>query len=53
MNSSAIAGGHNRYEPPLLSVHGTVAQLTQASVLLINADQSIPAGSPLLGKASL
>jgi hypothetical protein len=53
MNSPLIGGGQYGYEPPRLSVHGTVAQLTQASVLLFEADQSIPAGSALLGKASL
>jgi hypothetical protein len=41
------------FEAPRLTLHGTVADLTNATVLGVNADQTIAAGSPVIGKTSL
>jgi hypothetical protein len=45
---SGSAGGAARYEPPRLTVHGTVAEVTEAQVVGTNFDRSIPAGSSIV-----
>ncbi|HAM03118.1 MAG TPA: hypothetical protein DCQ30_12970 [Acidimicrobiaceae bacterium] len=37
------------YEAPKLTVHGSLSEVTAASILGTNFDQSIPAGTSLLG----
>jgi len=46
VGSAAPVGG---YERPQLQVHGSLAEATAASILGINFDQTIPAGTSIVG----
>lgn len=45
--------GERAYEPPALTIHGSVVEATKASVFGVLADQNIPAGATIFGKTSL
>ena len=47
-----VVGGAETYEPPAVTVHGSVVELTQASYALPNADMPITAGQSILGRTS-
>lgn len=48
MNRHNLSGGiPSTYEPPVLVVHGSVVDLTQAMAAGGHTDRSFPAGTPL------
>ena len=46
-SATANQGSQSRYEPPALTVHGTVAQVTKALLAGLKTDAAFPAGTPL------
>jgi hypothetical protein len=46
---SGTAGSGNQYEAPHVHVHGSLAEVTAANIIGTNFDQTIPAGTSILG----
>ncbi|GEM_PF-1446584 len=47
-NRQAMSGGvSSNYEPPRLTVHGSVAEVTGANAVGNVTDRSFPAGTPI------